>query len=315
MADTADRPLYVVLNSISGRENGDVAERTIAGVLREGGRRFDIARIDDGAQLDEVTRLAVGRARSDGGIVVAAGGDGTLNAVAQASLGSGCPYGVIPQGTFNYFARSHGIPTDTAEAARALLDAEVVPVPVGSVNGHIFLVNASLGLYPAALEMREKQEQLHGRSRPVALWAALLTVLGRHRPMRIRMASAGAVIEHTTLTLFVGLNRLQLEKMGWDCGVVEEGRLAAILLKPVSTPRLLWLMLRGAAGRLPQAHGVVSFAFSRLTVSPANPRVRWIKVATDGETRLMTPPLEFGVAQESLQLLKPRQGRGSGDGR
>jgi hypothetical protein len=169
--------------------------------------------------------------------VVAAGGDGTLNAVARATLGTGCPYGVIPQGTFNYFARTHGIPTDTAEAARALLAAEVVPVPVGSVNDRIFLVNASLGLYPEALDLREEQEERHGRSRPVALWATVLTVLRGHRPMRIRMESEGGLVERSTLTLFVGLNRLQLEQMGWDGAEVEEGRLAAIVLEPVSTAR------------------------------------------------------------------------------
>ena len=53
--------------------------------------------------------------------VVAVGGDGTLNTVAQAAHAVGCAMGVVPQGTFNYFARTHGIPTDPAEAARLLL--------------------------------------------------------------------------------------------------------------------------------------------------------------------------------------------------
>lgn len=306
MIDVEERTLYIVVNPASGRDDGDAAERTIAGVLREAGRRFEIVRSDDARRLDHCIRAAVDRARSNSGIVVAAGGDGTLNAVARATLGSGCPYGVIPQGTFNYFARSHGIPTDTAEAARALLASEVVPVPVGSVNDRIFLVNASLGLYPEALDAREAQEERHGRNRSVALWATVLTVLRGHRPMRIRMECDGGIVERSTLTLFVGLNRLQLEQMGWDGSEVEEGRLAAILLKPVSTPRLLWLMLRGAAGRLPKAGGVVSFAFSTLTVTPAGRRVGKVKVATDGETCLMTPPLEFRVGPEPLLLLKPR---------
>lgn len=306
MSDVEERTLYIVFNPASGRDDGDAAERTIAGVLREAGRRFEIVRSDDARRLDDCIRAAVDRARSNSGIVVAAGGDGTLNAAAQATLGSGCPYGVIPQGTFNYFARSQGIPTDTAEAARALLASEVVPVPVGSVNDRIFLVNASLGLYPEALDAREAQEERHGRNRSVALWATVLTVLGGHRPMRIRMECDGGIVERSTLTLFVGLNRLQLEQMGWDGSEVEEGRLAAILLKPVSTPRLLWLMLRGAAGRLPKAGGVVSFAFSTLTVTPAGRRVGKVKVATDGETCLMTPPLEFRVGPEPLLLLKPR---------
>ncbi|MCK7495945.1 MAG: acylglycerol kinase family protein [Comamonadaceae bacterium] len=48
--------------------------------------------------------------------VVAVGGDGTLNTVAQAAHAAGCAMGVVPQGTFNYFARTHGIPADPADA-------------------------------------------------------------------------------------------------------------------------------------------------------------------------------------------------------
>ena len=300
------KPLFIVLNAVSGSEDGDASADAIAAVLHEAGRRHELRRVEDASRLEDTAARAVQDARAAGGIVVAAGGDGTLNAVARAVLGSGVPYGVIPQGTFNYFARSHGIPTDTTEATRALLDAEIEQVPVGLVNDHPFLVNASVGLYPESLDVREEQKQRHGRSRPVALWATLLTVLREHRPMRLRLERDGRADEMCTLTLFVGLNGLQLEQMGWDGTVVEEGRLAAIVLKPVSSARLLWLIVRGALGRLPQAQGVESFLFSSLDVWPARRSVRPVKVATDGETTMLQPPLRFSLAAEPLLLLTSR---------
>jgi diacylglycerol kinase family enzyme len=303
----SDRPaiLHIVLNA-SGREDGDQSAALITGVLRDAGQPYELLRVDDGSQLEGTARRAVDAARASGGAIVAAGGDGTLNTIARVALDAGCPYGVIPQGTFNYFARAHGIPTDTTAATRALLDTRLQPVPVGLVNDRLFLVNASVGLYPEALELREAQKQRHGRSRPVALWATLLTVLQEHRPMRLRLKLAARTVELSTLTLFVGLNRLQIEQMGWDGAVVEAGRLAAIVLKPVSTPRLLWMLLRGAFGRLAQTPGVESFAFVQLTVSPAGRRAARIKVATDGETLWMRSPLEFSIAREPLRLLLPR---------
>lgn len=306
VAPQSERPLYIVLNAISGRDDGDASAAAIAAVLQQAGRAHEIRRVDDAGRLEETAARTVEDARAAGGIVVAAGGDGTLNAVARATLGSNVPYGVIPQGTFNYFARSRGIPTDTTEATRALLDARIERVPVGLVNGRPFLVNASLGLYPESLEVREEQKQRHGRSRPVALWATLLTVLRGHRPMRIRVVRDGRPGELCTLTLFVGLNSLQLEQMGWDGAAVEEGRLAAIVLKPVSSARLLWLVARGALGRLAQAQGVDSFAFSSLTVWPAGRPAQFVKVATDGETTMLRPPLEFCLAAQPLLLLTPR---------
>jgi diacylglycerol kinase family enzyme len=303
---SSDRRLFIVMNSASGHDDGDEAVATVTRVLEEARRPHELLLVDDAAKLDDTARRAVAAARDCGGAVVAAGGDGTLNAVARAVLGQGVPYGVIPQGTFNYFARAHDIPTETEQATRALLEAEPVDVPVGLVNGKPFLVNASVGLYPEALEIREEQKQRHGRSRAVALWATLLTVLRGHHPMRIRLERDGRDVQISTLTLFVGLNPLQLEQMGWTGATAEQGKLAALVLRPVSTPRLLWLLLRGAVGRLPQAHGVDSFAFARLNVTPVSASVRRVKVATDGETELMEPPLEFTLAPEPLPLLKPR---------
>ena len=307
MNTTASRPLLVVLNTGSGRHDGeDDAATIIARVLTDAGRPHELRPVEDASALEGTARRAAQDARARGGVLVAAGGDGTLNAVAKAALDAGVEYGVVPLGTFNYFARAHGIPTDAERATRALLAAEVEPVPVGLVNGRPFLVNASVGLYPEALDVREEQKQRHGRSRPVALWATLLTVMQGHHPMRVNLERDGRDTQLSTLTLFVGLNPLQLEQMGWDGAPVEQGRLAAVVLKPVSTPRLLWLLARGALGRLPKAHGVESFAFSQMTVAPVSRAVRQVKVATDGETTFLAPPLEFRLAPQPLQLLKPR---------
>jgi diacylglycerol kinase family enzyme len=105
--------------------------------------------------------------------------------------------------------------------------------------------------------------------------------------------------------LFVGNNRLQLEQIGLDTDVVEDGKLAALVLRPVSTLALLGLLVRGAMGRLSKARGVDSFALTRLTVTPSNPRIRRLKIATDGEVAWMNTPIEFRVAPEPLLLLKP----------
>ena len=302
---TPDAPFFVVLNAGSGHSDTGTARDAIAAVLTAARRAHEIIRVDDPEKLRDISRETVAKAQQHHGIVVAAGGDGTLNAVAQATLGSGCPFGVIPQGTFNYFGRTHGISSDTTEATVALLSSHVHPVQVGLVNDRVFLVNASLGLYPQILEDREEQKGLHGRSRVVAAWAALVTIFRGFRPMLIRLERDGRAHELRTLTLFVGNNRLQLEQVGLDAGVVEDGKLAAILLRPVSTLSLLWLFARGAMGDLGRAYGVDTFALTSLTVTPSKRRIRRLKVAADGETAWMNTPIEFRVAPEPLLLLRP----------
>ena len=170
-----DAPFFVVLNPGSGRGDPDETRALIERVFTEAGREHQVLMCKD-RPVDQVAAQAVDLACARQGIVVAAGGDGTINAVVNAVLGRGCAFGVLPQGTFNYFGRTHGISAETEIATRALLESSVEPVQVGQVNGRAFLVNASLGLYPQLLEDREAYKQRYGRSRLVALWSAVVTV-------------------------------------------------------------------------------------------------------------------------------------------
>ncbi len=307
-------PLFIVLNKGSGSDDATEVRRTIEGVLREAGRPFELLLADGGKALNRCADDAVLRASRRGGVVVAAGGDGTINTVAQAVLRSGCPFGVLPQGTFNYFSRLHGIPADTAQATRLLLEGHVEPVQVGLVNERVFLVNASVGLYPQLLEDREAFKARYGRSRVAALFAALQTLLGAHRSLRLHVSARGQDRDLRTLTLFVGNNALQLEQVGLpQAQALSQGQLAAVVLKPVGRLALLWLLLRGAFGRLGEADAVSSFAFRRLVARPPLLARRRIKVATDGEVNWMQTPLEFSISPQPLRLLKPRPSAPGGD--
>ena len=299
---------YVVLNAGSGHSETELRCSTIREVLKEEGRTCHLEIVHDPGQLGDIARRMAALAKQNNGVLVAAGGDGTINTVAHQAVLQGCLFGVLPQGTFNYFGRTHGIPEDLREAVRALLDARVTPVQIGMVNDRIFLVNASVGLYPELLEAREQDKRQYGRSRIVAILSALKTALGRHRPLRITLETEGIVRKLRTTTLFVGNNRLQMEQVGMEplSTAVEEGELAAIAPRRVGKLGMLGLMLRGALGRLGEADNVLAFSFKRLVVRHArlSPR-RTIKVATDGEVTRMTMPLEFRVLEGRLALLKP----------
>ena len=305
-------PLFVVMNAASGSQDTQTVKGVIEHEVHRAGRSVFFRMIEPGQNLTQVAERAVKQAVEHHGVIVAAGGDGTINAVAQAALGHGCAFAVLPQGTFNYFGRTHHIPTDATEAIRLLLNArEAYPVQVGLVNDKVFLVNASLGLYPELLEEREAAKQAHGRSRLVAMWAGLRTLLHRHRHLRLKlqlgngMGASQQTIK--TPTLFLGNNQLQLEQLGMpEAPRVTQGQLAAIAVKPQPTWRMLWLALRGAMGRLGEADEVINFPLKEMVVTPLVPMGRRrVKVATDGEINWLTPPLRFTVASTPLNLVCP----------
>ena len=297
---------FIVFNVRSGSGDADEEIQTIRRVLEAGGRSFEFFQCNAQESVEVMARRAVALAKARQGVVVAAGGDGTINAVANAVMGSGCPFGVLPQGTFNYFGREHAIAQDTRKAALTLLQAHLSPVQAGWVNGRVFLVNASLGLYPQILEDREAWKNQLGRSRFVAFLSGIASLLRSRHQLRLRIESDGQTVSLRTPTLFVANNRLQLAQTGIHAQQIDalaHGQLAGIAVRTIGTLALFALLIRGLLGRLGDADNIQSFSFRRLTVMPKG--MRRIKVATDGEIVWMQTPLVFEVAAEPLLLLVP----------
>lgn len=298
-------PLFVVLNVASGHKDSSAERELLAEVFNASGRPFQFLQIDNPSSIASISAQAVALAQEKGGVVVVAGGDGTINAVAAAVLPSQCPFGVLPQGTFNYFGRAHGIPQDARAAAKALLGASISPVSVGEVNGRIFLVNGSLGLYPQLLEDREVWKQKLGRSRLVAFAAGLATIIQARGQLTLEIDFEGKITTLRTPTLFIGNNPLQLAQVGIEPVQANKhaNGLTAVAVAPTGTIAMLGLLVRGALGRLGEAENITSFSFRTLKVSM--PRRRRVKVATDGEVIWMVPPLVFQVADRPLLLMVP----------
>ncbi|MDB5745081.1 MAG: diacylglycerol kinase, catalytic region [Polaromonas sp.] len=299
-------PLFIVINVGSGHRDTEEEKQTMGRVFAESGRAHQFLQFDGSEPIEVLARRAVDLAKTRKGVVVAAGGDGTLSSVAGVVLGSGCPFGVLPQGTFNYFGRDNAISQDTDKACRALMNATISQVQVGLVNGRLFLVNASVGLYPQILEDREVWKQQLGRSRFVALLSGVATLLQSRHQLQLRIESDGQAASLRTPTLFVGNNRLQLVQAGINeahAEAVAQGLLTGIAVRPIGTLALYGLLLRGLLGRLGEAENIQTFSFRRIMVAPK--KMKRIKVALDGEVAWMRTPLVFEVAPEPLLLLVP----------
>lgn len=295
-----------MLNPGAGRSGAEAAIASIEGACARAGRAVDLRIVAPGEDLARLAQAAVARAEADDGVVVAAGGDGTLNAVAGATLASERPFGILPRGTFNYSGRAHGIPADLDAALAILLTARPHPVPVGLVGPHSFLVNASIGLHPQWLEDREALAASVGRGRWVAAGAACATLLRGVKTLLLRVERGEEVFELATPTVFVTHNAVQRARLGFAAVSNDDARLAALVLKPVGRWQLLALALRSAVGRLAAAERVLDFDCRRLTVTrmsrfgPSR-----VKLALDGEVMHASLPLEFRLAPQPLWLIHP----------
>lgn len=300
-------PRAVTSNSVplivNRRAGGGAAQPQIDDLRRafdDAGVQIDVATPGDGHDVREAAREAL---KAKPAVLVAAGGDGTISAVADVLCGTGTALGVVPCGTLNHFAKDLGIPLDRAEAARVIAAGRRIAVDAGEVNGRGFINNVSLGLYPGMVRERERQQRRLRRSKRHAMLWATLAVLNRPPLLDLRLELDGEVHDCRAPFVFIGNNDYQME--GFDIGTrarLDGGCLNVYTTRACGAGGLIKLLLHALFGRLRQAEDFVASRASSLRVTS---RKRRLLVATDGEVTTMQTPLELRVRRRALQVIVP----------
>ena len=237
-------------------------------------------------------------------MVVAGGGDGTVNAVASELVGSDTALGILPLGTLNHFARDAGIPLALDEAVRVIAGNHARKVDVGEVNCHIFLNNSSLGLYPVFVHEREKQQRRFGRRKWSAALRATLAALRRFPFLHVHLTAGSRELACRTPFVFIGNNEYRME--GLSIGgrtALDQGTLSLYLAHDPGRLSLLRFAFRALFGRLAQARDFDVLLVENMTIETR--RRRHLRVATDGEVRTMETPLSYRVRRAALTIIAP----------
>lgn len=301
-APGAARPLRVAIlaNPKSGRNARDQAAIAAAlDVFGPGATLVPLAEPGDAARLVEAA------CRNGAEVIVAAGGDGTAMAVAGAMLGRPQAMAALPLGTFNYFARGLGFDEDPAKAAEQIAAGEPHAISVGVVNGQVFLNNASLGIYPSVLRMREAVYSRWGRWRVMAHWSVIRTFLRFRKPMKVTLLfDDGRTETRRTALVFVARSAYQLGRFGLKGAEAISDDHFAVLVARAATRRALWRMaFRLIVGAAVAGRDYDFFSASDLTI--AVHRRGASLLAFDGEKRRERGPFRFAMSREKLRIILP----------
>ena len=301
------KPLSLIYNKKSGfhaTNKDEVYEQLLADLSTAGFeiQSFELSECMDFDQMMQEVLLRHRQAEHIG-VVVAAGGDGTLNAVASKLMGTDIPMGILPLGTFNYVARVLNIPLDLLEAAHVIGMGKTRSVHVAQLNQHIYLNNASLGLYPLFIQKREQFNQHFGRF-PLHAYTSALDVLIRNRKeLKLEVEVDGQLYPVKTPLIFFGNNQLQLAEMKLRIAeAAEAGKVAGVVVAKSDKRTLfktLWQLIKG---NLDQASDVYSFAADEVIVHSKHNK---LTVAVDGEIIMMKPPLKITVRKHALNIMVP----------
>jgi diacylglycerol kinase family enzyme len=259
-------------------------------------------------EANDISALAGEAATGDERVVVAAGGDGTISAVAAALVDTDKVLGVLAVGTLNHFAKDLGLPLDLESAIETIVAGEVVAVDVGEVNGRIFINNSSLGLYPRIVSNRQAQQQRLARGKWTAFFWATIQALRRFPFLDLRITLDGEVLSRRTAFLFVGNNEYEIA--GFNLGsrmCLNAGKLGLYLTRSTGRLGLFRLAFHALFGRVDQAKDFDAFCVTEARIETGKRRVL---VARDGEVDRIETPLSYRIRPAALRVLVPRKGAG-----
>ena len=225
----------LIANPAAGRGKASAAVLQVVELFKASGVEFDLELTKAPKQAAEIAKNAL----SEFDVIVAIGGDGTVNEIVPGMLFSPKPLGIIPSGSGNDFIKSLGIPNNIEAAVAIVLRGDARVIDAGKINDTYFANGVGIG-FDAAVN-RASYEIKHSRQ---GLWLyiyALVRTLGRFGPVPVRITMNGEVIEQDIFLLTIG--------NGTTCGggfrltphaKVDDRLLDVTIVKPLSIPNLLW---------------------------------------------------------------------------
>ena len=285
-----------IFNPYSGRNrrNPHLYDRAVDFIARE---RLDgtIVRTARPRHATELAEVAV----ADGcGLVVAIGGDGTMNEVATALIGTPAIFGLIPCGSGNGLGRHLGIPGPGHGAFQTLFHGRPRAIDTGAVNGFPFFNAMGLG-FEADIAVRFSRLVSRGLA---GYFRVGVPSFFAHQPENLTVQHAGGVTRLRAFTLAV----MNSDQYGNDARVAPGAKMDDGHFDLVSVPQVGLLGACGMLYRLgtdtfDQVRAVTRLNGARFVIE--REKAGWVH--TDGEPRATTARLEILLRPRSLQIMVP----------
>lgn len=241
--------------------------------------------------------VAENAAEADG--VIVAGGDGTMNAAAEALVKTGLTLGILPSGTANDLARTLAIPEDPRKAADIIASGHTRRIDLGSVNGHYFFNVASIGLAAdLAGKLTKQGKKRFGR---LSYAVAALKVLMEARPFTAEIINKGDVTRVKTLQIGVGNGRFYGGGMTVESSaLINDGRLDLYSLEIDEVWKLALLLRKFRLGQHGLWEEVRTARCTEFEVKTRRPQ----PVNLDGELKTHTPA-RFAIHPKAVTVFAP----------
>lgn len=300
------RGILIIANPKSGRGRGERTAGAVACDLRDRGVGVEVRFTAAAGQAEAIACDAMERERGRFRCLVACGGDGTVQEVANAFATAGAAgaadipaMGLAPAGRCNDFARALGLSRKPERITEALTDGVCTAIDLGLVNGRYFCTVATIGIDA------EVSSYVDSMAAPLRGTAAYLfgafRVLGRYRPRELRITGEFGVIDRPVFLASTANTACYGGAIPIAPGASPtDGLLDLCVIDAVSIGRALRLIPSVLAGHHPK-HPEVRIERTRRFEIDADER---LDIWADGE-RIGRTPAALSVAPGAIRVMLP----------
>lgn len=296
----ADLPhIYVVFNPVAGTRDPATVRETFARIFGAAGYRYAVYETTGQEHLTSVVQAAAAKQPA---VIAAAGGDGTIAAVASALQDIATPLGIIPVGTANVLAQELGIPLDLERACRLLVSPHrTTHIDAMEVDGQRFFLQIGIGI--DSLTVRDTTRAEKRRFGKLAYLRAGASWLVGHQPVCFTLRVDGKPHRlHAAQVSVVNGGSFGIAGLRWGPDIhPDDGQVEVCVVRAqslVDYGMTLWQVVRGKhrTGR-------------RIRYLPARQRIvidaeRPLPAQGDGEL-IETLPLDIEIVPAAVQVIVP----------
>lgn len=244
----------------------------------------------------EITKNAVLNGIS---IIVAVGGDGSVNDIVNGIIGSETTLAIIPKGSGNGLSRSLNIPMNTKKAIQLINAGKIVKIDAGKINGHLFVSNAGVGFDSLVIDKFTNSKQRGFRAYSKIITQHILA----YKPLHFLIDIDGKKMKEQAFMLTIA-NGIQL---GYGFKIaplanVQDGIFDIVILKKFPKVLALSIALKAFTGKIHKSKFTIHLKGKHIKIEHPN----LTHFQFDGEAQVCNQSVEIEMVPNSINVLVPQ---------
>jgi len=291
--------IHFIVNPISGNGNNLITPKLVSGVFNFDEFRVKIKQTQRPKHAKE---LALKSIKEGADVIVACGGDGTVNEIASSLVGSNVKLGIVPMGSGNGLASALKIPKSIPGALNVIKNSNSTQIDVGEINKQYFFSNTGIGFDANVINNYSKTNQ---RRLGSYLKASLLTFFNNPPSLSVKITTESKSLRLKPFMVFVSNSN----EMGYDISLtpkasIQDGMLDAIIVEPLNKLEIIYfgfLLLIKRPQSFKKAHYLL---IKNLEIT--NLEKGGVLAQIDGESvQIKANQINIQIKQDALSVVVP----------